>query len=191
VVSAHRLTGACLTVCVSWASPVRADVVVEWNAIATQAIFAAVPARPGPSAILDLAIVHAAMHDAIQSYDGRFEPYVAVIPNAAGSPIAAAASAAQHVLAVRFPPQAAALQTTLQNYLNGLGLAGNPGIVVGQQAAVGILNNRADDGSFPPNPETFVGGTGPGQWRPTPPAFAPMAAPWLGDVVPFTLFPSR
>src|SRR5262249_11821072 len=33
----------------------------------------------------------------------------------------------------------------------------------------------------------FVGGTGVGQWRPTPPAFAPMAAPWLGKVTPFAL----
>ena len=58
---------------------------------------------------------------------------------------------------------------------------GTPGMVVGQQAAVGILNLRAGDGSFPSNPEVFVGGTEPGEWRPTPPAFAPMAAPWLGD----------
>jgi hypothetical protein len=60
-------------------------------------------------------------------------------------------------------------------------------VAVGQQAAVGILNLRAGDGSFPSNPEVFVGGTEPGEWRPTPPAFAPMAAPWLGTVVPFTL----
>ena len=30
------------------------------------------------------------------------------------------------------------------------------------------------DGSFPANPEVFLGGTGPGEWRPTLPAFAPM-----------------
>ena len=46
---------------------------------------------------------------------------------------------------------------------------------------------RASDGSFPANPETLTGGTGAGEWRPTPPAFAPMATPWLGAVTPFTL----
>jgi hypothetical protein len=36
-------------------------------------------------------------------------------------------------------------------------------------------------------PEVFTGGTAPGEWRPTPPALAPMAVPWLGAVTPFTL----
>ena len=58
---------------------------------------------------------------------------------------------------------------------------------MGHVAALGILNLRAGDGSFPANPEVFLGGTGPGEWRPTLPAFAPMLTPWLGDVVPFTL----
>ena len=31
----------------------------------------------------------------------------------------------------------------------------------------------------------FTGGTGPGEWRPTPPNFAPMASPWMGTVTPF------
>ena len=38
-----------------------------------------------------------------------------------------------------------------------------------------ILAIRSGDGSFPSNPEVFSGGTGPGQRRPTLPAFASMA----------------
>jgi len=57
----------------------------------------------------------------------------------------------------------------------------------GQEAAINIINARANDGSFPPNPEVFTGGTAPGEWRPTPTAFAPMSAPWFGAVVPFVL----
>ena len=163
----------------------RADVVTDWNSIAMQTT--AVPARPGPTSILDLAMVHVAMHDAIQAYDGRFEPYAVAIPNAAGSPVAAAATAAHDVLVARFPAQAGALDTLLNNYLAAHGLPGDAGMVVGHVAALGILNLRAGDGSFPANPEVFLGGTGPGEWRPTLPAFAPMLAPWLGDVVPFTL----
>lgn len=59
--------------------------------------------------------------------------------------------------------------------------------MIGQQAAANILNLRAGDGSFPAKPEVFTGGTEPGEWRPTPPAFAPMAAPWMGAVTPFTI----
>jgi len=91
------------------------------------------------------------------------------------------------VLAARFPSQSGTLDTLLNDYLNGLGLQGDAGLLIGQQAAANILNLRAADGSFPSNPEIFVGGTGPGEWRPTPPAFAPMATPWLGAVTPFTL----
>jgi hypothetical protein len=47
---------------------------------------------------------------------------------------------------------------------------------------------RTGDGSFPnPPPPNFVGGNLPGMWRPTPPAFAPMAVPWVSEVTCFTL----
>jgi hypothetical protein len=178
------LTGLIVCLYLSWASPTRADVVADWNVIATQT---AVPVRPGPSAILDMAIVHAAMHDAIQAFEGRFESYGTPIPNASGSPVAAAARAAHDVLVARFPSQSGTLNTLLDDYLKPLGLQGDAGLDIGQQAAANILNLRAGDGSFPSNPEDFTGGTGPGEWRPTPPAFASMATPWLGTVTPFTL----
>jgi hypothetical protein len=60
-------------------------------------------------------------------------------------------------------------------------------VSVGQSAAAAIIALRANDGSWPANPPVFYGGTEPGQWRPTPPAFASMAVPWLGAVTPFTL----
>ena len=181
-----RLTGLIVCGYLSGASPAIADVVTDWNSIASQTIFAAVPAR-GPSGILDFAVVHAAMHDAIQAYEGRFEPYAITIPNASGSPVAAAAAAAHAVLVARFPLAAGALNTSLQNYLNGLGLLGDAGVTIGQQVALGIINLRANDGSFPANPAVFNGGTGPGEWRPTLPLFASMTTPWLGAVTPFTL----
>jgi hypothetical protein len=170
--------------CLSWAGVASADVVTDWNKIASDT---AVPVRPGPSAMLDLAIVHAAMHDAIQAFQGRFESYAGPIPNASGSPVAAAARAAHDVLVARFPTQSATLDNLLNNYLSNHGLQGDVGVLIGQQAAANILNLRASDGSFPSNPEVFVGGTGPGEWRPTPTAFAPMATPWLGAVTPFTI----
>jgi len=165
-----------------------ADPVTDWNAFAVTTVAAAGPARPGPTGILDLAMVHAAIHDAIQAYQHRFETYDAAITGASGSPIAALSKAARDVLVMRLPAQAATIDAFYNNYLAAHSLLPTDlGTVVGQQAAANIINRRANDGSFPPNPETFVGGTAAGQWRPTAPAFAPMAAPWFGTVTPFAL----
>ena len=182
VVTVVILTGALR------ATDVGADVVVDWNAVANTTIFnGEIARRPGPAGILDFAMVHIAMHDAIQAFEGRFESYTTPIPNASGSPVAAAAQAAHDVLVARFPVQASALNAVLDGYLQQRGLVGDLGLVIGQQAALQIIDARANDGSYPPNPEIFTGGTGPGEWRPTPPAFLPMATPWLGAVIPFTL----
>ena len=164
----------------------RADAVVDWNIIAAQTIGAG--ARLGGSAGLDFAMVHTAIYDAVEATDGRFEPYYVVIQGASGSPVAATAKAAHDVLVNRFPAQAASVDTAYHAYLTSHGLAEtDPGVLVGQAAAAGIIALRAHDGSYPAVPEVFVGGTQPGDWRPTPPALAPMAAPWLGSVTPFTL----
>src|SRR5262245_36443183 len=104
------LTCLIVCMCLSWASLAFADVVSDWNAIAVQTT---IPARPGPTAILDLAMVHVAMHDAIQAYQGRFESYGGSIPNASGSPVAAAARAAHDVLAARSPSQSGTLDALL------------------------------------------------------------------------------
>jgi hypothetical protein len=176
------------------AGPARADVVTDWNAITVTTMGQLAPAshaRPGPSVILDFATVHAAMHDAIQAFDQRYESFASPISNAAGSPIAAAAQAAHDVLVARTLDQGAAfalnLDTLLNNYLGPLGLLADPGRLVGQEAASRVLAIRGTIGTFPYPAEVFTGGTGPGEWRPTPPAFAPMAAPWLRNVPPFTL----
>ena len=184
--SLQRLTGLIVCGCLGWASPAMADVVVDWNATASQTIFTAVPPRAGPSGILDFAMVHAAMHDAIQAFDKRFESYAVAIPFASGSPVAAAATAAHDVLVARFPTQKSTLDQSLANYLGPIGLLNDAGASVGHEAAARILNLRSGDGSFPSNSEVFIGGTGPGQWRPTVPGTS-MAAPWLGAVTPFTL----
>jgi hypothetical protein len=180
----------------SGAGSVYADAVTDWNAIAVQTLNSAVPPRPGPTGVLDIAIVHAAVYDAVQAIEGRFRPYHVKIDGASGSPAAAAAAAAYEVLVNRFPGQAASLGATYNNYLLQNSLIGDPGLAVGHQAAIGIIALRANDGSFPPNYPPFIGGTEPGDWRPTdsfignpplPPPFSPMATPWLGAVTPFTL----
>jgi hypothetical protein len=181
--------------CLTWADPARADVVVDWNQFAAQAVAQAVSvgARPGPTSAFDFAMVHLAMHDAIQAFEGRFQPYCEAIPNAAGSPIAAAATAAHAVLVSLFPTQTESLNSLYDSYLDGLGLTGDAGAFVGQHAAVCILNRRMGDGRFPTDAEPFYGGAGLGEWRPTsflpgtPPVPVPMVTPWVATVTPFTL----
>ncbi len=84
---------------------------------------AAAPPRPGPVIFLDLAIVQAAVHDAVQAFEGRFEPYHVDIPNASGSPRRAAATAAHDVLVNILPSQVDTLDTTYRDYLATQGLA--------------------------------------------------------------------
>src|SRR5688572_16074472 len=129
-----------------------------------------------------MAIVQAAVYDAVQAIDRRFEPYHVEIPGASGSPEVAAAKAAHDVLVYLFPAQAASLDTTFQQYLAAHGLSDSDlGVAVGATAAAGIIALRTNDGRFPPNQVPFVGGTRPGEWRPTEsfigPPFAPPALP--------------
>lgn len=166
---------------------IRADAVADWNAIAVQATVAA--ARPGPSGVVDIAIVQAAIYDAVQAIEKRYEPYYVEIPGATGSAAAATAKAAHDVLVNRFPAQQASLDAAYDQYLLNHGLSpGDPGVEVGAKAAAAIIALRACDGGFPdPPPPPFIGGTAIGMWRPTPPGNLPMAAPWLGNVTPLTL----
>ena len=167
----------------------HADVVLDWNATAEATLFVPAAGRPGPVAFLDIAIVHAAVHDAVQAIDKRFESYHVNIPGASGSPAAAAAKAAHDVMVNILPGKTADFDAAYVASLAKYGLAENdPGVAVGATAAAGILALRANDGRVPnPLPPPYLGGTNPGDWRPSPPANAPMATPWLGAVPTFTI----
>ena len=98
----RRLTGLIICGCLMWAAPAAADPITELNAIAADTIFGG--GRPaGASPLLDFAMVHAAIHDAVQAYEKRFQPYAVHIRDASGSRVAAAAAAARDVLVNRFP----------------------------------------------------------------------------------------
>ena len=87
-------------VCLGWTAQARADVVSDWNAVTLTHVSAL---RAGPPGLLDIALVHTAMHDAVQAIEGRFHPYYYADPAklGIGSPVAAAAAA----------PEAKAAQT--------------------------------------------------------------------------------
>ena len=172
-----------------------ADPIAAWNEISEKAVKAA--AHPPPVAALDFALVHLAIYDAVNSIERRHEPYYTLIPDASGSPSAAAAKAGHDMLVALFPvpAQIATLDMEYVNYLAANGIEPHdPGTAVGAQAAANILALRSNDGRFPPNPSPFLGGPAIGQWRPTPsllpgppPSMAPGLTPWVASVRPFTI----
>lgn len=124
----QRLVGVVVCGWLSGMGTVHADAVTDWHGIAVQALATVAPPRLRPVEFLDVAIVQAAVHDAVQAIDRRFTPYTTNIPGATGSP-AAAAAAAHDVLVHLLPGQAAALDTTYQEYLAAHGLAkDDPGV---------------------------------------------------------------
>ena len=183
------------------------DAVGVWNQRAIIALVngpaAAVPGMQftPPVATIHLAIVQAAVYDAVNAIKGGHDPYIAGLkaPTSA-SKGAAASTAAHHVLTalVDQAPLTATLTVEVKTaikarldseYASSLaeipaGDAKTNGIMVGAAAATAILANRVGDGRFGAPFWPFPAEPGPGQWRPNP-NNDPNA--WVRNVRPFTL----
>ena len=183
----QRVIGLLICLCLGSAAPVRADAVTYWNEVTVQAVTAG---RPGGQGFLDMALVQAAVHDAVQGIQRRFEPYHAALTGS-GSPDAAVGAAAYRVLLGIYPQQRELLDTKYKAFLEGNSLTGNPGLAVGEQAAAALLKQHRASVPLP----DYTGGTRPGEWRPTPsvgtpavPApFAAMAFVYMAEAKPFAL----
>jgi hypothetical protein len=169
------------------------DPIAAWNQISENAVKEG--KHPLPVTSVEFAMVQLAIYDAVESIDGRYEPYYTRVPGATGSLSAAAAKAGHDTLVGLFPAQSMALDAAYADFLamNGVDPL-DPGTGVGAQAAANILALRANDGRFPLNPPPFLGSTAIGQWRPTPsllsgppPTLQPGLTPWLASVRPFTM----
>jgi hypothetical protein len=165
----------------------RADEITDWHAhmltaLRTGAVNPLVSSRDG-------ALVSAAMFDAVNGIERRYEP-ICVPANAprGASKRAAAIEAAYQVLVARLPAQATDLAAKRAASLAPLGAeqgsSVQEGVAWGQTVAQAILLWRSTDG-FTPAPAPFVGGLEPGRWRPTPPGFAPGAAPQFATMTPW------
>jgi hypothetical protein len=179
-----RIAAACLAV-YSVAGLARADVITDWNATGQ----AAVMATPGKQFSLVLGFMHAAMYDAVNAIDGRYEVFAvkpASNPHGA-SKEAAAAAAAYAVLLNELPTQTAALDAAYAASLAAIpnGPAKTKGIALGQEVATAFLAQRVNDGRDATVPYVF--GSGPGVYQATPPAFANPVTPWFAHVRPLVL----
>ena len=174
------------------------DMVLEWNVNAINAIGNANGATPpglgqAPPLIgLQLAIVHAAIYDAVNAIDGTHEPYLDPIHAPPGASEAAAAATAGHDVLVGLVPATLPQVTASLDTLYGISLGKIPdgqaktdGIAVGAAAAAAMLANRVGDGRANTS-RTFPIGTESGEWRPVPPLNANVFS-WVGDVRPFSL----
>jgi hypothetical protein len=164
----------------------RADAVTEWNEIAIGAT-----AEP-PNSILQsrvLAMVHAAIYDAVVAIEGKGKPYAAQLKAAPGVSVDAAVAASAHGVLVQL---AAARKLSLDSALaRSLAKVADAksradGARIGEQAAEQIIALRRTDGSGAAA-VTFAAKPGAGQYEPTPPhSMAPILAHW-GAVTPFVL----
>ena len=166
--------------------PASADVVTDWNNAALDAIRADRTAPPIASR--SLAIAHVAIYDAVNGIARTHEPYlVASAVSSSASRVAAASAAAHHALLSLFPSHTATFDTLHDAILAGIpnGPQKTNGVIWGEFVATQIVAARANDGSSaivqPP------GGSGPGVWIPTPPAFLPYLLPQWGFVAPFAM----
>ena len=134
-----------------------------------------------------LAMVHLAMHDAVNAVDRQYQPYAYATPNAQADAVAAAATAAHRVLAALFPAQAASLDARLADSLAAVpdGSAETKGIALGQQVAAEILQRRANDGSA--GTVGYTPGAGAGRFQFVPPFEGVIFRPERRFVTPFAL----
>jgi len=160
------------------------DPVLFWNRAALDAVRfdQTVP----PMASRSLAIVHAAIFDAVNSLDHRYAPYkVNLTADQDTSREAAVVAAGFTTLSSLFPLQNFDALKAQSLALIPDGSAKTKGLALGETVAQQILNWRAGDGwnatvAYTPTP-------GVGNWRPTLPTYANFLLPQWGQVTPFTM----
>jgi hypothetical protein len=164
-----RALGLCMLIATLFGSAVaKADVVLDWNAIAVNT---AIANGQNPFAQARCAaIVQLAVFEAVNTVTGEYRPYLGTIVAPPGaSADAAAVQAAYEVLINYFQNS----QTTLQSQLVASlalipdGQSKQDGIATGHAAAAAMIILRATDGSAPPEFYT-PGPVVPGAWQATP-----------------------
>jgi membrane-associated phospholipid phosphatase len=187
----------CLTIAIALAAPaLLADAapagaqtgeVARWNTIGTEAMAAAGTDPLTESRVL--AILHLAMHDALNTLEPRYRTYAAPLAGAtAGASAEAAVAAAAHeALTTLLPGGRARFDAELRATLDAIGdtRAREAGRTTGCEAARAVLGMRTNDGAT--RTVTYQAGTRPGAYRPTPPDFTPAFLPHWGTLTPFAL----
>lgn len=176
------------------------DPVLHWNAIALQAnaddhtgTFGN-PLQMGPGgSTRSLAMVHAAIFDAVNSIDKSYKPYIANVSIPVGQTAnidAAVAVAAHKTLVSLYPNMKASFDADLKNHLDKVasGTGKTLGMLVGDTAANQVINARTNDGSTSDGMHADDPSNQPGKHRADPinPGQPFLGAKW-GNVKPFVI----
>lgn len=172
----------------------QADEVTDWNQIMLEATLVP-PATPAPVSTRSTAIVQAAVFDAVNGIDPHYTPiHVFRTGPRNASKRGAAVQAAYAILIRLYPAQSdmfgqqrsASLAAIARGWDAERPESIQKGVEWGQTVADSIWAWRSNDG-FAQTPPPFTGGTAPGEWRPTPPAFLPGLTPQLAHVTPWVI----
>jgi len=162
-----------------------ADPITEWG-LAASAAAAATGMAPLRTPIT-LALLQVAMFDAVTAITGNRRPGAVVGVMVSASPYAAAVEAGYRVLLAEFPGQQSQLRLTYEKLIAGEADSSikRIGMEVGAEVARRLLATRANDGRN--DVVSYVPGSGPGVWVPTPPGFLAATTAFVGRVTPFTM----
>lgn len=166
-----NIRGVLAAVVLTTAAPSAfANVITDWDEKAVLAVtpMAALNGTSPYTAIRQLAMVHAAMFDAVNSIERRYQPYLVQLPaDPTTSKDAAAAAAAATVLVTIDDKAAADIWRALAAYLVSIpdGVPKTNGIHLGESVAAKLLEARAHDGSSAP--DAYRPQTSPGVYVPT------------------------
>lgn len=162
------------------------DAVARWNRAAIEVGAKAYELDPLTES-RTLAMMHVAMHDALNAVERRYAAHTSSPAAAPGaSPDAAVAAAAHGVLSALLPDARTTFDAVLEETLSGVpSEARAKGVKVGGAAAAAVIASRKDDGAARVVPYATTGK--PGDYRPTPPEDLPAFAVQWGQVRPFAL----
>ena len=166
----------------------RGNAVTHWNTVATDAFTPSQGTNPMAQS-RTLAILHAAMHDALNAIDRRFVSYTPGLAESPGaSADAAVAAAARDVLVTLLPEQVAQIEGAYERALAAVphGAAKNAGIAVGRASASATIARRKGDRFEEATHPVYVPKPGAGEYQFTPP-FNFAAQPGWGAVTPFLI----
>ena len=137
------VTAASVCLVVVLASPSRADVITDWNQTAIAAMKAAnVAGNPWSR---NMAMVHVAMSDAVNSVQNKYAIYApGGAPASSASAEAAAAAAARTVLLQQVPAQKVLIEQAFEASTKDIpdGAAKKDGIAIGEKCGAAIIADR-------------------------------------------------
>jgi hypothetical protein len=179
-----RIIGAlALAACLCSPATVRADVVLNWNAIMVSTVAGQNPFAQGRFA----AITQLAVFEAVNAVEGRYASYLGTPASPGVSAEAAAVAAAHTVLKTYFPAAGPTLDAARTASLANIpeGREKRKGILLGETVAAAMIAHRAADGAAPPAFHAPASAD-PGEWQVTPacPPAGGILAHWSG-LTPF------